>query len=420
MPKAPDEELYSRGKYRLEWDRKRDGSLRSPFLQIVWYDERAGRNRSKSTGEANVQAAEKELDKHYLQRERGQAVCHACGQPLTGGSRHPVSAAIADYIVAREDRPSISSIRPRLAHVLDWLDAIDRADMTCEELDKDMIDQFRKWSARQPVVEGSVNPVARPRAPGTTEASVRQLAAAINYAHGRKDTIYPAGFTALPPRSVSKTPQYRCSVDELAKMFQYTMKRREKDGKPYPSRQNLLRFLQISVATWARPDAAHDVSTDPKRGQWHPHIHVLDLNPNGRAQTKKYRPALPVPDRMARLLDQNEGFYVKVASVRKAFEAMLDDLKMPRERETGLKVIRRSMSTLVRKRIGEEHWVQGEMFLGHRRASVSDLYALFDNANLGLALQATADIIEEIEKKAPGAFTGLAPELKVINGGINA
>lgn len=32
-------------------------------------------------------------------------------------------------------------------------------------------------------------------------------------------------------------------------MFAYAMKKREKDGKPDKNRMNLLRFLQISVAT---------------------------------------------------------------------------------------------------------------------------------------------------------------------------
>lgn len=68
MSKESDE-LYSRGKYRLEWDRKRDGTLRSPFLQIVWYDDDAGRNRSRTTGTADIAAAEDELDKLYLKRE---------------------------------------------------------------------------------------------------------------------------------------------------------------------------------------------------------------------------------------------------------------------------------------------------------------------------------------------------------------
>ena len=30
--------LYRRGKYWLDWDRKADGALRTPFLTIFWYD----------------------------------------------------------------------------------------------------------------------------------------------------------------------------------------------------------------------------------------------------------------------------------------------------------------------------------------------------------------------------------------------
>ena len=114
----------------------------------------------------------------------------------------------------------------------------------------------------------------------------------------------------------------------------------------------------------------------------------------------------------ARLLDQTEGFFVTVKSVRKAFEAMQDELGLPRERETGLKLIRRSIAQIARKRIGEERWTQGEMMLGHRKSSTSDLYALFDPANLGVVLAATTAIIDEIMALAPGAFTGVVPELK--------
>ena len=105
-----------------------------------------------------------------------------------------------------------------------------------------------------------------------------------------------------------------------------------------------------------------------------------------------------------------EGFFVTVKPVRKAFEAMLDELRLPRDRETGLKLIRRSVSQIARPRIGEAQWVQGEMMLGHRKASTSDLYALFDPANLGLALSVTEAIIDEIEALVPGAFTGAIPE----------
>ena len=62
----------------------------------------------------------------------------------------------------------------------------------------------------------------------------------------------------------------------------------------------------------------------------------------GGGQTNKFRPEIPVPEQFGKLLDATDGFFVEVGSVRKAFEAMLEELGLPRERETGLKLIRRS------------------------------------------------------------------------------
>lgn len=164
-------------------------------------------------------------------------------------------------------------------------------------------------------------------------------------------------------------------------------------------------------------DAAHDFSTDPERRQWHSNMRIVDLNPKGRPQTRKYRPAVPVGARAASLFDHSDGFFVGVDSVKQAFSSMLDDLRLPRDGETGMKLIRRSMATEVRRRIGEEHFVQVERMLGHRKASTSDLYALFEPGMLGRALQATNDIIEEIERLAPGAFYRKNTGLRLIKGG---
>ena len=403
MPEASNtDDLYSRGKYRLEWDRKRDGSLRTPFLQIVWYDADAGRNRSKSTGTTVIADAEDELDKLYLKRERGQAVCPTCGQTIRAGAQHLLTTAIADYIIAKASKPSIGSIKPRLAHVTNYLEATDQTDAVCESIDEDWIESFREWAIEVPVA--GKGDATKPRAAGTVEASVRQLAAVINSAHGRHDTLYPAAFSAKKPTEVSHTPTYRADVSTLAAMFRYALELNVKTQKPMDNRAALLRFLRISVATWCRPDAAHDFSTDPARAQWLSNARIVVLNPKGRVQTRKYRPAVPVPDSMAWNIDERRGYYVGVESVRKAFETMLDDLKLPREGETGLKLIRRSMATLGRKKLGEEHWVQGERMLGHRKASTSDVYALQEPGQLGRALAATTEIINEIEALAPGAF----------------
>lgn len=416
MP-TEDDALYSRGKYRLEWDRKRDGTLRSPFLQIVWYDAAAGRNRSKSTGTASLEEAEDALDALYLQRERGKAVCPTCGQPTKAGGNYLVTDCIADYLVAKAGLPSIDTVKARLGHVSAYLEATDQLDITCGAVDEDWIDDFRDWAIEIPVVSPSGN--VRARSPGTVEGSVRQLAAAINFSFRRHDTTFPAAFVPKKPAAVSKTPAYRSDVPELAEMFRYAMKP-GRDGQPMNARGPLWRFLQVSVITWCRPDAAHDFSTDPARRQWHSDLRVVDLNPKGRVQTRKYRPAVPVGERAAALFDHASGFYVGVASVKHAFSTMLDELGLPRDGETGMKLIRRSMATIARRRLGEEHFIQVERMLGHRKDSTSDLYALFEPGFLGRALAVTNDIIEEIEALAPGAFHRRNTGLRVLQGGKSA
>lgn len=422
MPQE-DNALYSRGKYRLEWDKRRDGTLRTPYLQIAWYDAAARRNRSRSTGTSEIGAAEDALDRLYLQQERGQAVCPTCNRPLdtTGGCS--VSLAIADYLLEAQEKASISSIRRRLRDVQDYLDDIEQPNMLCDQVDSSTIEAFRKWAIKRPTGKGT------PRALGTVEASVRALSAAVNAAKRRGATSYPAAFTALQAKDVSRTPTYRCDVAGLAAMFDYCLHPKPANGtswtpKQYKAqlgkRQALLRFLRLSCATWCRPDAAHDFSTDPKRGQWISSARVAQLNQAGRRQTVKYRPAVPIPERMAKMLDDAPvGYYVGVTSIRKGFETMLDALKLPRDGETGTKLIRRSMAHIARRRIGEERWEQGRMMLGHRKASTSDLYALFDPSNLGVVLAATTAIIDEIESLVPGAFTGAAPELRIVVGGKN-
>lgn len=398
-----DDNIYSRGKYRLAWDRKRDGTLRSPYPQIVWYDDAAKRLRSRSTGSTDMSAAQDALDRLYLERERGQTHCPTCGQPFKNAGGYLVTTAIADYLLEKENVVSFDALRHRLAHVMAYIDHLKTETLTTDQVDEDWIAKFRLWMA-SPASGGA-------KMAGTIEGSVRALQSALNRAFNRKRTQHSAQFTPKKASEVSKTPLFRADVALLARMFAYAM-----DKSALKSRQNLLRFLQISVATWCRPDAAHDFSTDPARRQWLSEAKVLSLNPAGRTQTRKYRAVVPVPGRFALLIDATDGYFITVKSVRKAFEAMAKELELPGERESGMKLIRRSIAHIVRRRIGEEHWVQGEMMLGHRKASTSDLYALPDPANLGRAAQATADVIAEIEAITPRAFsrynTGLLPDIK--------
>lgn len=388
--------LYQRGVYKL-YPRTDRGNL-----EIVWYDEGAKRERSRSAGTRDVPTAKEALDRAYLESE-GRGFCPTCGQAMQTGERNPfVVTAVADYLVLNEEKPELA---PRMAHVTQYI-LSHCHDVRCDQIDDAWITKFRKHLLAKPIV--SPTGKERPRAPGTVENSVIGLAAAIRLKTGRPH------FKALQVSEVNRTPMHRSDVKELAAMFRYAL-------TPKKKRDNLLAFLRISVTTWCRPDAAHDFSTAARRRQWMGQVPAIALNPDGRKQTRKYRPTIPVARQMVPVINAASGPFIGVASVRSAWDAMAIDIGLPKEGEGGMKLIRRSVSHIARRVIGEEHWKQGEIMLGHHKTSTSDIYALPAIENLGRALAATESIIDQIETLAPGAFTaGLpqaAPILSVVNGG---
>lgn len=301
-----------------------------------------------------------------------------------------VTTVMADYRLAvADDRDSSSAIGHRLAHVVRYIAAL-REVPRCDEIDERWIAKFRTWLAKQPVTGNKWGkPSKRVRSPATIENSVLQLRAAISWAKQ-----IPA-FKVIPLPSVTRSPSYRADIPMLAAMFRYAMK---------PRRQNLLAFLRLSVATWARPDAVMDASTAKDRGQWNSQARALNLNPVGRRPTKKRRALVPVPECVGEWLDTINGSVVPQELSKATWRRMQSELGIPFDGEGGMKLIRRSVPTLARPLIGERDWIQGETFLGHRKPSTSDIYALPDPAHLGVALKATQTIIDEIDKLAPGAF----------------
>ncbi len=409
MPRrAAAKGIYQRGRFWLDWDRRANGSLRSPYLAIFWYDGDRKRIRSATTGSGDERDAKAALDRHYLEKTEGAAICPTCGQRRVAGHGFLVTQAIADYISAN---PDASAIKPRLAHVVKYIIAAGESLTACERIDSDWVGRFRKWAAEQPMISSAGNIIDRPRTASTIENSVIALAAAINQAHRRHDTVKAAQFKSIPTKDLNNTPHHRSDIAELARMFRYASK------PALRSRRGALhRFLIISIATLARPDAAHDVSTKPERRQWSSNARVLSLNPVGRRQTKKYRPVVPVAWQAALRLDEATGFYVGAASVRSAWDSMCIDLGLPGEGESGMKLIRRSMAKLLRDRLPRADWVEVEMILGHTKFdNVSDIYAPFDPNYLSAAKAEVERIIDEIESLAPGAFhrtdTGEAPNV---------
>lgn len=76
---------------------------------------------------------------------------------------------------------------------------------------------------------------------------------------------------------------------------------------------------------------------------------------------------MPIGSRVATLLDGVTGYFVEVDAIRHAFEAMSDKLGLPKDREAGTKLIRRSVAHLAREALSERDWIERQIMLGHRR-----------------------------------------------------
>lgn len=365
--------LYQRGDFALY---PRPGRN----LEIVWYDRERRRERSISAGTTVVEDGRTALDRRYLEATGGEYA------PPVNRTSPLVAAVIADYQLAHGDNvASADAIRHRLAHVVAYIGTLKDKAVRCDGIDERWIKRFREWLAKRPM-----RGTDRKRSPATIENSVLQLAAAIRWARQT-----PA-FDVIPLPEVTRSPTFRASIPQLAAIFRYALATKR--------RSNLLAFLRLSVATWGRPDAILDASTAAERGQWASTARVFNLNPVGRRQTRKRRSAVVVPECVGEWLDTIDGPVVREAVSKSTWRRMQAELGLPFEGQAGMKLIRRSIMTLARKRLGEEHWIQGRMVAGHVAVTVSDVYALADPANLGRALAVTKAIIDEIEALAPGAF----------------
>ena len=410
-------EIARRGKYWLAWDRRVDGTLRSPNIAIFWYDSATRRNRSASTGTSSEEAALIALDRRYL-ADRGQAAayCGTCGQPLARATAYLLADAIADYrLEVGDGRDSGDSIAARLKHVVDFLEAEGLAAASCADAcTPGFADRFRTWSRRQPVTwrnkAGDVT-VSRPRAPATTEESLVQLAAALNHAANEKRSDTRPDWRPLRRAQVSQRRRVRVDEAVLATFLRYA-------AEPKKRRGALHAFLVAEICTLARPDAVIDISTAPHRRQWLPGAVTLDLNPVGRAQTHKYRPLLPVMPLLGEWLkatfDDAEAessiertahwlvnYYGKpVRDVDSSWEAMLIELGHPLDREWRPYLLRHSLATLLRS-AGVPLWeLQG--FMGHKPGGMTETYAV-ENEFPGVC-RALQQLLDELETRAPGAL----------------
>ena len=161
----------------------------------------------------------------------------------------------------------------------------------------------------------------------------------------------------------------------------------------------LFRYVIVALNTWARPEAI----TDLTRFQIDREREVIRLNPGDRRQTKKYRPLIRLPNTLDPWLDEwttdflisigNEKHDRKVRSVRSAFETNRARVDLPKLTRYSL---RHFMATEA-----ASHGVpleQREIWMGHKRVSMTHTYTHFEPNYLAEAKQATEAVITKLQE----------------------
>jgi integrase len=154
--------------------------------------------------------------------------------------------------------------------------------------------------------------------------------------------------------------------------------------------QRVLRMAVLTLAFAGRPLAVRALQAD----QFDERHGLLAFNADGRRQTKKHRPTVPVPSRLLPYIMDwlSEG----IGTIRKPWDATLLRAGLPDQFKP--KALRHFMATEMRKRgVPQE---QRELWMGHRRHSTGDRYGVFTGDYLKAARDCADAVLGELEATA--------------------
>lgn len=164
--------------------------------------------------------------------------------------------------------------------------------------------------------------------------------------------------------------------------------------------RHMLMFVLIATSTLARPAAILDLTPE----QFDEAHNLLDLNPPGRAQNKKFRPTLPVAPSLAPWLRKTAQTGLPYVAYRgKPISSILHMWRLTRQ-AAGLdkKItpysIRHGMAREMRKRHVPTEQIS--LFLGHLPSgsnATTSVYAPYEPGFLADAVNAIEEVMKEIQ-----------------------
>lgn len=227
------------------------------------------------------------------------------------------------------------------------------------------------------------------REQGHAEGYVRRVLgvgkAALNRAYHRGE-IERVPWIALPP--ITESYPHYASRDQLVSLLNAKM----------PA--HVWTYVMIRLCTGCRGDAALDLR--PDQIDWT--AKLIRLNPPGRAQTKKYRATVPLPDALAAVLRAADPkpCYVhwhgkRPASIKTTWRKLRVAAGLPAW--FAPKVLRHTVATELRRR-GVPDW-EASGLLGHRVGGVTEIYAKFSPDYLGRARVAIDEWMADLARDVP-------------------
>jgi integrase len=331
----------------------------SPVWCRTWFDSHTRQTRRASLGTDNFRQAELKLAEwvtkyQHLSDERPEDM--------------PLETTLVRYF-EKQAKASASETQVKIS-LRFWSEHF--AGKVISELTPESIEAFIEWLQQKGHSNGYIN---------RTLAAGR---AALNRAVKRQEVRAAPFIPALEP---GEPRDIRLNVDEVAALF---------DACKEP---HILMFLMLAFNTLSRPVALLEL----RKSQIDFENRLIELNPSGRKQTKKFRPTVPITDTLLPWLEEaEEGPLVaywgrSIKSVRKGFNAMRDEAGL--SKQVSPYAIRHTMAIELRKR-GVPPWeVQG--ILGHKSGGyrTTEIYAKYDPDYLSKSAEAIDDYMKEILKR---------------------
>jgi integrase len=349
---------FKLGPYSIE---RRKGTAN---WQRTWRDDRGVKQRA-SLGTADFEQAKDALAEWYIAHGRVRDVSPADA---------PIISVLNRYLARHGSSiPSKDTVKRAVAlWGLFWgLRTV--ADMTV-----DAQEEFVAWLRAQ-VHNG------RPYSEGYVRRVLGVGKAALNRAWKRQE-VTEVPWIELPP--IGEPYPHTASPEQLAAFL-----------NAIPAKSHLWVYCLIRMTTGCRGDAARDLQ--PFQIDWT--ANLIRLNPEGRQQTKKYRPVVPLTAALRRELEAiDAAYYVNwhgrhIGSIKKAWAKVRRDARLPAW--FAPKVLRHTVATELRRR-GVPHWeVSGQ--IGHKKAGTSEIYAKFDPDYLGAARTALDAWLEDLARNVP-------------------